>query len=660
MSIIHLLFDTGTIRSLDGLYGWFVKIIGAGLSLAVIWVNLIVLVDMYVATIILLSVVLGLVFLQVAPTARADAGPPGPIDLVLSGLGFACGLYFSFTADAIMIRISLFDPLTLWQQVFGILLVVLTFEATRRTVGLGLTVIVGLFIVYNLFGDLLPGVLGHGRITIQHALDMMFYTTDGIFGVPVRVALTYAYLFVLFGTVLNAVGGGDFFLALASAATGRSPGGPAKVAVVSSGLYGMFSGSPTSDVVTTGSMTIPMMKRIGISAKRAAAIEVTASTGGSLMPPVMGSAAFIMAEFTGIEYREIVIAAIIPALLYYLGVYTQVHALSRRGNLGAGEVPFESLGEAMRLGWIFIIPLAVILVTLWMGYGPSFVAGYGTGAVFVVALFSERARRGLFKSIRALVRTGDVRELVRLVTEGLVKSVEMLAETARRTIPVVAACAAAGLVIGGLSMTGLSMKLSNLILLIAGDSALMTLILAACVTIILGMGMPTPSAYILAAILVAPALLKMDFGLLEAHMFLLYFAVLSAITPPVAVAAYAAAAIAGGNPVAIAATAVRFAIAAFVVPFGFAYAPTLLMQGTATDILPNVLASCLGVLALAASLEGFLFAPLSNPQRLIGVLLGTAVIVTPGSQLEVFAPLTIALLVWIAFTWQRRRLRYST
>ncbi len=631
MSVVSLLFDTGAMRPLHGIHGWVVKIVGAGLSLAVVWINLIVLVDMFAATVILLSVVLGLVFLLIAPTAQADPGPPGPVDLVLSALGFACGIYFLFTANAIVTRITLFDELSFWQVVFAVIIVFLTFEATRRSVGLGLTAIVALFIVYNLFGDLLPGILGHGKITVRHALDILVFTTDGIFGVPVRVALTYAYLFVMFGTVLNAAGGGDFFLALAYAITGRSPGGPAKVAVVSSGLYGMFSGSPTSDVVTTGSVTIPMMKRIGLSPRRAAAIEVTASTGGSLLPPVMGSAAFIMAELTGIEYRDIVIAAIVPALLYYLGVYTQVHAMSRRLNLGAGEVPSDSLREAMRIGWIFIIPLAVIIVTLWMGYGPSFVAGYGTGVVLLVSLTSARTRM------------------------GLVRIIEVLAETARRTIPVVAACAAAGLVIGGLSMTGLSMKLSNLILILAGDSALLTLILAAFVTILLGMGMPTPSAYILAAILVAPAILQTGFGLLETHMFLLYFAVLSAITPPVAVAAYAAAAIAGGNPVAIAATAVRYGVAAFVVPFGFIYAPSLLLQGSTAEILPHVAVAGIGVLVLAASIEGFLFTPLGNLQRLIGGALGAAAVVSAGGPFQVVIALAIGLGAWIAFNWQRSR-----
>ena len=443
----------------------------------------------------------------------------------------------------------------------------------------------------------MPGVLGHGVIDYQHFLDVLAFTTDGIFGAPIRVALTYVFLFGLFGTFLSRTGGGDFFFDVASAVSGKSPGGPAKIAVVSSGLYGTISGSPTADVVTTGSITIPMMKKLGYPAAVAGGIEVAASTGGSILPPVMGSAAFIMAEFTGIRYAEIAVAAIVPAFLYYFCVYLQVHLRSvKLGITGLQDVP--GFLDTMRRGGMFLVPLLALVIALLIGYSPNFVAVFGTLAVIAVAMLKRETRLGL-KSLY-----------------------EILAESTLRVVPVVAACAAAGLVVGGLSMTGLGAKVTELIFILAGADVFLSLVVAAIITLLLGMGMPTPSVYILAAVLVAPALTQLGVSLMAAHLFLVYYASLSAMTPPIAVAAFAAAPIALANPLAIGLAAVRITITAFVVPFAFVYNNGILLSGSAWHVALAciVVTAAVGCLCLAA--EGYWKHPIGTAGRLLLLFAG--------------------------------------
>ena len=451
----------------------------------------------------------------------------------------------------------------------------------------------------------------------------MMFTTDGIFGLPIRVAATYAFLFVLFGTTLQATGGGDFFFDFAASISGRHPGGPAKVAVVSSGLYGMVSGSPTSDVVTTGSITIPIMRKLGYKRALAGAVEVAASTGGSVVPPVMGSAAFIMAEYTGIEYQDIAIAAVVPALLYYVCVYSQVHFRSLKMDLRPLEEdripPFL---KTMKQGGLFFVPLVAITVALFNGYTPTMVAVFGTMAVLAVAMLKSGTRI------------------------GPVTMIKVLAETCYRMVPVAGACAAAGLIIGGITMTGLAAKFAHVIYMITDAQLFSSLILAAALTIVLGLGMPTPSAYILAGVLMGPLLAELGVPLLAAHMFLLYYAVMSAITPPVAVAAYAAASIAEDNPLHIAVLSVRLALAAFVVPFGFIYRPEILMVGTPLGIIGATLAAVLGVFLLALAVEGYWRGPLQGWQRLLLTAAGLSMFAS--SLPLTLAGLAVAALLWLA------------
>ncbi len=582
---------------------WLVTAFAVALAAYVIAAAAIVIVAPWTLAVLFLSGIMALAFVMIGPFPHSDPERPALADWLASALALATGAYFAWHAGIIEQRIVLLDPLTDADVVFASLLFVLTLELTRRTTGLGLTALVLVFVAYNFFGHLLSGVLQHGLIDYRHFLEITVFTTDGILGLPVRVAATYAFLFVLFGTLLQAAGGGEFFFDFAAAISGRRPGGPAKVAVVSSGMYGMISGSPTSDVVTTGSVTIPIMRRLGYPKTFAGAVEVSASTGGSLMPPVMGSAAFIMADYTGIEYRDIAVAALLPALLYYVSVYSQVHFASvRRGMRGLDEERIPAMGRTLTRGGLFLLPLVVITVALLEGYTPTMVAIFGSLSVLAVALLRKSTRIGP----RALIGA--------------------LADTCVRMVPVAGACAAAGLVIGGITMTGLAAKIAHLVYAITDAQVLASLLLTALITVVLGLGMPTPSAYILAAVLMGPLLAQIGVADLPGHMFILYFAVMSAITPPVAVAAYAASSIAEANPLHIAALSVRLAIGAFIVPFAFVYGPELLMQGEWTETVLAFASAAGGLVMLAAALESHLRAPLGGWLRLLAALAGLCLV----------------------------------
>jgi len=610
--ILSWLFSTGARRDLTGWKFWPLRLYTALFSVWVMWAATYSRIDALSLTVVFLCLMFVPAFLVVGATSTSDSSRPSPIDWVLSGLAGLCAAYFIVKIPETAMRISLLDDLSTSQFIFASILILLTLEITRRTVGLFLMCIVVVFIVYNLFGHLIDGQLGHGLVTLQHFVDINIYTTDGLFGVPVRVAATYAFLFVMFGTFLEKAGGGDFFFNLAASISGRSIGGPAKVAVFSSALFGTMSGSPTSDVVATGSITIPIMKRLGYDKALAAGVEVASSTGGSLLPPVMGSAAFIMAEMIGVGYGDIVLAAILPAVLYYVGILTQVHLRSVALNLApldASEVP--PLRETMQKGWHFLVPLAGLVVLLVMGYSPTMVAVFSALAVWGVSMLRPGQRMGV----------------------GL--TIEALSDTAIRMIGVTGACAAAGLVIGGITMTGLASKFSYIAFALAGDNTIFVLLLSAAVTIVLGLGMPTPSAYVLAAVLVGPTLVnEFGFAELNAHLFLLYFAVMSAMTPPVAVAAYAAAAISGANPLRIAVVAMRFSIVAFVVPFMFVINPMMLQPFASVEafvVSAGLTLACV-LIAFASEVD---WPGASSRIARIGMIVSAILITIPHSTLKV-------------------------
>ncbi|MAG98254.1 MAG: TRAP transporter fused permease subunit [Alphaproteobacteria bacterium] len=624
-----LWFSVGVRRRPTGALGWFFTTVSVAIAVFVITAATFIIIGPWTLGMLFTCGMMTIGFLTVGAFENSDPDRPSPLDWLLSGVALASGIYFSLQAGVVEERISLLDELTAWDLVFSTAVLLLAIEVTRRTTGLGLTMVALLFIAYNFWGHLLSGVLQHGLIGYEHFADIMMFTTDGIFGLPIRVAATYAFLFVLFGTTLQATGGGDFFFDFAASISGRHPGGPAKVAVVSSGLYGMVSGSPTSDVVTTGSITIPIMRKLGYKRALAGAVEVAASTGGSVVPPVMGSAAFIMAEYTGIEYQDIAIAAIVPALLYYVCVYSQVHFRSlKMGLRPLDDDQIPPFVETMKQGGLFFVPLVAITVALFNGYTPTMVAVFGTIAVLAVAMLKSKTRI------------------------GPVTMIKVLAETCYRMVPVAGACAAAGLIIGGITMTGLAAKFAHVIYLITEAQLFSSLLLAAALTIVLGLGMPTPSAYILAGVLMGPLLDDLGVPILAAHMFLLYYAVMSAITPPVAVAAYAAASIAEDNPLHIAVLSVRLALAAFVVPFGFIYRPEILLVGAPLGILGATLSAVLGVFLLALAVEGYWRGELRSWQRLLLAAAGLSMF---ASSLPItLVGLAVAALLWLATPGMRK------
>ncbi len=575
-------FSVGTRRRPAGWLRFVVPPLAVALAVYVIVAATALIVAPWALTAIFLCGMMTIAFLVTGATADSDPEKPSILDYVFSFGSLATGVYFFIKRQEFIDRIALLSELSNLDIFFGLLMVVLTIEITRRSTGLGLTSVVLVFIAYNLYGHNLTGVLKHGYIDYIHFVDIMIFTTDGVMGLPARVAATYAFMFVLFGTLLYYAKGADFFYDFAASISGGKTGGPAKVAVISSGLYGMISGSPTSDVVTTGSVTIPIMKRLGYRPAVAGAIEVAASTGGSIMPPVLGSAAFLMAEYTGIDYKDIAIAAILPALLYYIGVYSQVHFRARRlglGGLDPAQLP--KLLPTMRKGGMFVVPLVVLTWALLDGYTPTMVAVFGSLAVIAVSFL----RRETFLSPLKLWNA--------------------LAETTYRMVAVAGATAAAGLVIAGITMTGLAAKFAHVVYAITSKDQMLTMSVAGALCLILGLGMPTPSAYILAAVLIGPLMNEIGVNVLAGHLFLLYFAVMSALTPPVAVAAYAASAIAEDNPMTIAVHAVKLALAAFCVPFVFVVGPELLWQGPLWLTAVTFVTAAVAIVLLAAAIEQY-------------------------------------------------------
>ncbi len=574
-------FSTGIRRKVVSGFDESLKVYNAAVAIWVLYAAIFSRIDILATSVIFLCLILVPSFLYVGGSPYSHSERPSIIDWILSFSALLSGVYFISEIENISTRISLLDELSPLEYFFSSLIVLLSLEITRRSIGAILLIIILAFIFYNLFGHHVNGILGHGVITTGHFLDINVFTSDGLFGIPIRVAATYAFLFVLFGTIFEKSGGSQFFFEISRRLTGKTRGGAAKVSVLSSALFGTMSGSPTSDVVATGSITIPLMKKFKYSAGMAGGIEVAASTGGSLLPPVMGSAAFIMSEFTEIPYLSIISVAVFPALVYYLSLLIQVHFRSPvLGQSYANKYDSYKGGEFFDL--IYLLPLFGLVSMLILGFTPTMVAGLSTFLIWIISLIHPRSE------------------------VSFVKTIDVLSLATVRMIPVTAACASAGLVIGGITMTGLATKFSNIAFSIGGDNEVLICVFAAAVTIILGLGMPTPSAYILSAVLVAPTLVEVvELPLINAHLFLFYFAVLSAMTPPVAVAAYAASAISGSNPFSLAISAIRLSAAAFILPFSFITMPNILNPFNVLAMLADTffLASSCIFLSVAFSLR---------------------------------------------------------
>ena len=592
---------------------------GVGLSLFQVWSVVFSTLDPLLQRAVFLTWVLALSFLSFRPQRSDWQERPAIPEILEAGLSALAGLYYLFHFARIQFRWPMIDPLTPVDLFFGIVILVLVLDLTRRIVGWAVFLIAVVFSLYVLAGHLLPGTFSHRHFTFSEFVDQMVFTINGVFGAPLAVAATYVYLFVLFGVALFHSGAGEFFVGLAQSLAARARGGAAKVAVISCGLFGMFSGSPTSDAVTTGTFTIPFMKRMGYRAAEAGAIVAVAATGGGIMPPIMGSAAFLMAEFTGIRYVNIAIAATLPGILYYLCPLAQLHFQALKLNReSAPEESGPPLQVLLAKNWHFLVPIVALSWLLLRGTTPTKAAAVAFALTVLVSWTRRETRMG-FRQVAAA-----------------------LEESAQAVVVVVAATASAGILVGAFGITGLGGKFSGLLFEVAGQNLLPALLITMVICLILGMGMPTPSAYILTAVVAAPALIRLGIPTLSAHLFVLYFACISAITPPVAVAAFATAGIAGANPNEIGYKAMRLGIVAFIVPFLFVYQPALLLQGRPLSVVLAIITAAIGVISLAAGLEGWLATRLGLWERVL-VIVGGLLLLTPGIYTDLAGALCLCL-----------------
>ncbi len=556
-------------------------------------------------------------------TAQRDRKALAWTDVVLAALSVAVALYYVVLDDKFLNWSRGFSQPTTADIVVGFTLVVLVVELCRRCTGWGLTSVVLVLLAFTFFGHLMPGPLKHENFSVAYFIEEMTVMTSGIYGSPLEVAATYAFLFVLFGNFYEKSGGGALFFELAGAITGRMAGGAAKACVTASGLYGSVSGSPTADVATTGPLTIPIMKKMGIPAARAGAIEATASSGGAMLPPVMGAVAFIMSDLTNIPYATIALASLLPAALYYTSIFILVHNEAVRNNEARmPEDQIVPLHRALSRGWRHLLPLGALVGLLMMGYTPVYVAAGSTAAVIVLSWFWRETAIG-------------PRRFVQCCTD-----------TIAQLVPLVGAVAGAGIVIGAIEISALAGKFTLLITYLSAGMLVPTLILAAVFLILLGMGMPTPAVYIMGAALLAPVL-RQHFNLpeMQVHLFMLYFSCLSAITPPVAVANFAASAIAGVNPMALGGHAVKLAVGGFVLPFFFLFNPGLNMEGGIAAIATAVVFGAAMVSFASLALHGYLGArTIAWPLRLVlaACVVGT---IAPRLELQAGAAVLGALLL---------------
>lgn len=569
-----------------------------------------------------LAFVLGLIFLLYPISKKVKKGDKVPIwDICLSVIGIFIGLYWLFFFDSLVGRAG---DNTWFDLAIGALAILLVLDATRRVVGVPITIIVSFFLLYALFGPIMPGFLKHGGITFERLFSHMYFTTEGIFGTPLAVSSTFIFLFLLYGALLEKTGVGSYFNDLALMIAGRFSGGPANVAVFSSALQGTISGSSVGNVVTTGSYTIPMMKKLGYRKEFAGAVEAAASTGGQLMPPVMGAAAFIMAEFTGIPYWEIVKAAAIPALLYFTGIALMTHFEAKRlGLKGLKKEELPAPKDVLKRIYL-LIPIVVMIVFLASGTSAMRAALYGVFATILIGV----------------LQPGENRLTVKRLFEAL-------AAGARTALGVAAACASAGMIVGVITLTGLGLKFGTGLVDMAGGNVMLTLVLTMISSLILGMGIPTTANYIITSTVAAPVLVQLGYPLLAAHMFVFYFGIVADITPPVALAAFAASGISRGNPLKTGVQSTRLAIAAFMIPYIFVFSPQLLLIDTTwQSTLTIIITSMAGMLAVGAGMIGYWLHPLNWLLRLI-LLAGGVMLVVPEGMTDVIgAVLVIAIFVY--------------
>jgi TRAP transporter 4TM/12TM fusion protein len=546
-----------------------------------------------------------------------------PFDLGLSILSIMAGLYSLLNYETLMESAGLYSNIDYAVAVLGLLL---TLEATRRIVGLPIMIIASVFLLYAIWGAYFPGFLSHRGFDVKRVVTHMWFTTEGILGIPLGVSSTFIFLFILFGSFLTETGIMGFFMDLSNAVAGWASGGPAKVAVIASAFEGTVSGSSVANTVGSGSFTIPLMKGLGYKPEFAGAVEAAASTGGQIMPPVMGAAAFLMAEFIGVPYIEIAKAAAIPALLYFTGIWLVVHFEAKKTGLKG--IPIEQLPNLVKVikkDSYLILPLVGIIYFLVKGATPMRAALAGLGLCVAVGMLRKETRMNLGRLLNTL-EAG-----------------------ARAALGVAAACATAGIIVGVVTLTGLGLKMGNGLVELAGGMLLPTLVMTMISSLILGMGAPTTANYVITSSVAAPALLKLGVPMIAAHMFVFYFGIVADITPPVALAAFAGAAIAKANPMKTGICATKLAIAAFLVPYIFVYNPSLLLiDYTALGLFWMVFTAILGMVGLAAGVEAWYFTRMSWWERILSFA-GGLLLIDPGLVTDAIGFCLLALVTLIQY-----------
>lgn len=574
-----------------------------------------------------LSFALVLVFF-LYPTTRKDRTKVPWWDWLCIAGSVAIGAYIVVNYMELVYRQG--NPNT-WDLIMSALAILLCLEASRRTMGWTLTLVAGAFLLYAMFGQYIPGTFGHNGYSIKRILEQMYFTSEGIYGVAIYTTASFVFTFIVFGAMLEASGGGKAFIDLAFALTGRFRGGPAKAAVIGSGLMGTISGSSFANVASTGVFTIPLMKSVGYRPAFAGGVEAAASSGGQIMPPVMGAAAFIMAEMTGIPYNQIIIHAMLPAILYYFSIFLMVdYQAAKSGLKGLPKEQLPDLKATLKKSIFLLAGPVGILVMLLIGYTPIKAAFYGVIIVFVASLFRKDTRLTLPKLLQALENG------------------------AKGAIGLIAASAVAGIIVGVVTLTGVGLKFSDFVLQFANNNLYLALFLTMIASIILGMGLPTAALYIILGTLAAPALVKMGVPVAAAHLFIFYFGCMAAVTPPVALSSYLAATIAKAQPMRTALHGFKLSLAAFLLPFIFAVNPAILfIDTTIGEFIWITITAIIGIFALASSLEGYVFRKISWFHQIV-LFLCALLMLDPGTVTDFIGVIGIVLLA-IYHYWKKRQ-----
>ena len=615
-------------REMSGLWGYIINGICVLFAAFQLYTATFGILDAHLQRAIHLTFGFLLIFLLYPTRQSWSKTKMNPIDVLFALAGACSAMYIVYNYNELVLRAGMNTETDFIVALIG---TVLVFEAARRVVGWPMIIVALVFLLYAFFGPYVPGIMAHRGVGLEEMFDHLFFTTEGIFGTPMGVSSTFIYLFILFGAYLEATGLGKFFIDLANAIAGWAAGGPAKVAVLSSGLMGTVSGSSVGNVAGTGSFTIPMMKKLGYRPAFAGAVEAAASTGGQLMPPVMGAAAFLMAEFVGVPYFDVVKAAVIPAMLYYIGVWLGVHYEAKKFGLkGTPRDQLPKFKDVFLEKGHLAIPLIVIIYLLVSGYTPMR-AALAAIALSIICACLRKSTRISFKQ----------------VIQGLI-------DGSKGVLGVLIACATAGIIIGVVTKTGVGLKVATALLDLAGGKLLPAMFFTMITSLILGMGVPTTANYVITSTIAAPALIQMQVPVLAAHMFAFYFGIVADVTPPVALAAYAGAGIAGANPMRCGVIAAKLAIAAFIVPYIFVLAPELLMiNATAFTITYSALTAIIGMWGVSMSMIGFCQNLLNLPQRL-AFLVGGICMIIPGTLTD---GIGIALIIATFFLQKTNKIK---